>query len=75
VDKYYSYRLKKALEGCGLLPENIYEIFGELSEKIHGSPWSGPSIKILKGNMSENAYCFVKNLAEMTSFKELITDM
>jgi len=46
----------------------VYEIYGELSNEIHGAPWAGPSLKILSSKMSEKTLAFIKCLAADMNF-------
>jgi len=58
-----------ALVGCmkSANVTDLYEIYGEFSEEIHGASWSGPSILVYRPRMSEVAFNFIKCLAASMS--------
>ena len=48
---------------CWKSTKDLYKIYGELSNLIHGAPWSGPSLKIFPKNMTNDALELVRCLA------------
>lgn len=52
--------------------DKLYGYFGELSDRIHGGPWSFPSLKVTKQNMTAGCYNMVVCLA--AKIKMEVTD-
>ena len=42
---------------------DLYDIYGEFSDDIHGAPWNGPSILVNRTRMSDIAFNFISCLA------------
>jgi len=46
----------------------LYEVYGELSDNIHGQPWSGPSLRVASKNMSKVTFELIRSLAKQLHF-------
>ena len=47
----------------------MYDIYGVLSNDLHGKPWSGPSIKVYSGHLDEDVFKYISCLAEHIGFQ------
>ena len=52
-----------AAKKCEVDIASLYELYGILSNQIHGHPWSGPSLLIISKDLSSQHVNFIKSLA------------
>lgn len=46
----------------------LYDFYGDLSDEIHGGPWSGPFLKV-SSSLNASQLLFIKTLADAVTFK------
>lgn len=49
---------------CYMNLNSLYDLYGTLSDKIHGQPWDGPGVLVLSCSLPDANICFIKSLAE-----------
>ena len=47
---------------------NLYTVYAELSDEIHGHSWAGPSLRVVSKSMKEATLRFVICLAQCLDF-------
>jgi len=57
----------RASSMCRMDRSKLYDFYGKLSGDIHGQPWNGPSLILIRNLYEETEYCFIKMIGEATS--------
>lgn len=58
-----------ATDSCKVDLASLYDLYGILSDRIHGYPWSGPSIIVVSKGLSPNFGCLLQSLATIVGLK------
>ena len=49
---------------CNLDLKGLYDLYGVLSDDIHGAAWSGPAVQIMSSLLKAEYSCFIENLSK-----------
>jgi predicted DNA binding CopG/RHH family protein len=66
--KVLAWRSKCLLDCANTSGIDIYTVYSELSQEIHGTPWSGPSLRVKKEVMHAKTFEFIICLAKQLGF-------